>query len=78
MTNTIFIKAAIVSVLYTLIRFFEMRFILKKNQPLKKLTRDGLIVYFSVIGADFIYNQVNPLSAQLNSKPIAFTNQPDF
>ena len=55
-----------------------MRFIIKENKPLKKLVRDGLIVYFSVLGGDFVLQQIQPLSENLNTKVAAFTNEPNF
>ena len=78
MSQSIFFTSGVVSVIYILVRFLEMRFILKENKPLKTLARDGLIVYFSVIGGDFIMQQIQPLSENVTSKVAAFTNQPDF
>ena len=59
MTNSIFLKAGVVSVVYIIVKFLEMRFIIKENKPLKKLARDGLIVYFSVLGGDFVLQQIS-------------------
>ena len=78
MTKSIFLKAGAITVVYILVRFLEMRFIIKENKPLKTLVRDGLIVYFSVIGGDFIIQQIQPLSENVTEKIGAFTNQPDF
>jgi hypothetical protein len=78
MTNSIFLKAGVVSVVYIIVKFLEMRFIIKENKPLKKLARDGLIVYFSVLGGDFVLQQIQPLSENLNTKVAAFTNAPNF
>ena len=78
MSSSIFVTGGIVAAIYILIRFLEMRFIIKQNKPLKTLTRDALLVYFSVIGGDFILKQVQPLSDGLNDSVTAFTNQPDF
>ena len=75
---SIFLKAGLISVVYILVKFFEMRFILKENKPLKKLVRGGLIVYFSVIGGDFILEQISPLSNNIQTKVAAFTNEPNF
>ena len=78
METNIFYDACAVSINYTLVLFLEMRFIVKENKPLKTLARDGLVVYFSVIGGDFIMQQIQPLSENLTEKVGAFTNQPDF
>ena len=45
--ENLFINAAIVSVIFLLIKFGEMRIIKKENKPLKELVRDAFIVYFS-------------------------------
>ena len=78
MTQTIFYTAGAVAVIYVLIRFLEMRMILKENKPFKTLFRDGLIVYFSVIGGDFIMQQIQPMTSNFTEKVGAFTNAPDF
>ena len=76
--NNQVLTAGIISIIYFLIKFIEMRFILKENKPLKKLVRRGVIVYFSVIGGDFILEQISPLSNNLQTKVAAFTNEPNF
>ena len=78
MSNSIFYLAGAISTLYLVVRFLEMRFILKENKPLKHLFRDGLIVYFSSIGAHYILKQIHPISENLTEKVGAFTNPPDF
>ena len=46
----------VVSIIYGLLRFIEMRFILKENKPLKDLFRDTIIVFIStVIGLSLIH-----------------------
>ena len=66
-----------VSIIYLLFRFLEMRFILKENKPLKLLLRDTLVVYISFITGHFIYEQLAPLGA-LKNIPEVFTNKADF
>jgi len=78
MNSSVFITAGAVSIIYLLIRFLEMRFIIKENKPLKILFRDALLVYFSVVGGSFIIEQIQPLSGVLNEKVDAFTNPPNF
>jgi len=77
MNESIFFQAFIMSIVYILFKFIEMRFILKKNKPLKELSREALIVYFSVIGGKFILTQIIPLN-ELISAPEVFTNDPGF
>ena len=77
MTNSIFILALFVSISYILLKFLEMRLILKQKKPLKFLFRDGVIVYFSVFVGIFVVNKMIPLKGF--SKPISvFTDNPDF
>ena len=45
MNNSIFIIALIVAIVFFLFKFLEMRFITKKNKPLKYLIRDSILVY---------------------------------
>ena len=59
--NNIFINAAIISIVFLIAKFIEMRFIEKENKPLKFLIRDALLVYFSVVSGYFVIDQINPL-----------------
>jgi hypothetical protein len=59
--NNIFVIAAIVSLVFLIIKFIEMRFIEKESKPFKLLFRDTLLVYFSVIASDFLIGQINPM-----------------
>jgi len=80
-----FIVSAVVAVIYTIIRFIEMRFILKENKPLKDIIRDTIVVYISTLAGIFIINQVNPLrnmastvTGAVRNKPGAFIDEPQF
>lgn len=80
--ENIFIVAAVISITYLIAKFIEMRFIEKENKPLKLLIRDSLLVYFSVIFANFILEQLNPIvqsagGGSNNTTPI-FTDNPGF
>lgn len=78
MSNSIFYLAGSISVLYLVVRFLEMRFIIKENKPLKHMFRDALIVYFSSIGGYYLLQQFQPIAENMNEKVAAFTNPPDF
>jgi hypothetical protein len=79
--DNIFVIAAIISITFIISKFLEMRFIEKENKPLKFLIRDALLVYFSVIIANFILEQLNPIMQTAgnasNVTPI-FTDNPGF
>jgi hypothetical protein len=79
MTN-IFVVAAIISITFLLAKFLEMRYIEKESKPLKLLIRDAFLVYFSVIIANFILEQINPVikgGTALKTTPV-FTDNPGF
>ena len=78
--DNIFIIAAIISTIFIIAKFIEMRFIEKESKPLKLLIRDSLLVYFSIILGNFILEQTKPmlqLDEQISKTPV-FTNPPDF
>ena len=79
--DNIFIIAAIISIIFLISKFIEMRFIEKENKPLKLLIRDALLVYFSVISGYFILQQLKPIIQNGGENSIAtqvFTNNPEF
>ena len=77
MDTSIFFTSICVSITYILLKYIEMRFVLKEPKPLKLLFRDSLIVYFSVVGGFFVFNQFNDLPIE-NVTPNVFTNDPGF
>ena len=80
MTN-IFVIASIISITFLLAKFLEMRYIEKESKPLKLLIRDALVVYFSVILANFVMEQLNTvMESSGGSKKVTpvFTDNPGF
>jgi len=79
--DNIFIIAAVISVIFFISKFIEMRFVDKESKPLKILISDSLLVYFSVVFGYFIISQINPMlkggSSLSTSTPI-FTDNPGF
>ena len=73
-----YVLALSISIVYCLIKFIEMKFILKEKKPLKVLFRDTVIVYLSVLCGIFVIEQVIPIKGNLTEKIGAFTNVPDF
>lgn len=76
----IFVLAAIISITFLLSKFLEMRYIEKESKPLKFLIRDAFLVYFSVIIAHFVIDQINPVikgGATSKVTPV-FTDNPGF
>jgi hypothetical protein len=78
--DNIFVTAAIISVIFIIAKFIEMRFIDKEAKPLKFLIRDTLLVYVSVIMGYFILSQLKPMIQEGGaiSTPQVFTGNPEF
>jgi hypothetical protein len=76
--NNIFIIATIISIVFLIVKFIEMRFIEKESKPFKLLIRDALLVYFSVIASDFIIGQINPIIKGGSNVTPVFTDNPGF
>ena len=77
--DNIFIVAGIISFIYLIFKFIEMRMIEKESKPLKLLIRDTLVVYFSVITGNFILDQLKPSIQNAGAvSPAVFTDNPNF
>jgi hypothetical protein len=79
--DNIFIIAAVISIIFLISKFIEMRFVDAESKPLKLLIRDTLLVYFSVISGYFIMEQIKPIletSDEILSAPQVFTDNPEF
>jgi hypothetical protein len=79
--DNIFMFALIVSIVFFIVKFIEMRFLDKEPKPLKFIVRDTLVVYFSVIFGNFILEQVEPMlndGAEISKITPVFTDNPGF
>jgi len=78
--DNIFLVAGIISIIFFVAKFLEMRYIEKESKPLKILIRDALVVYVSVVAGMFILEQLTPVIKEtvVPSSPIAFTDNPPF
>ena len=72
-----FVSAGIIAVVYLLVKFVEMRFLIKESKPVKDLIRDTIIVYISGILGLFVFNQLVPLTTQ-KVETSAFTGKAEF
>ena len=80
--DNIFLIAAIISIIFLILKFIEMRYIEKESKPLKLLIRDALLVYFSVVSGYYILEQLKPViqnggNLTSNTTPI-FIDNPEF
>jgi hypothetical protein len=80
--GNIFVDAGIISVVFFIVKFIEMRFIDKESKPLKLLVRDTLLVFFSVIFGNFVIEQLKPMIKEGGENvvisPAVFTDNPEF
>ena len=79
MVNSMMLSV-VCGVVYFIVRFLEMRFVMKESKPLKFLLRDSLFVIVSVYVSHFIIGQIDQndlVGKQLSSTP-AFIGEPDF
>ena len=78
--DNIFLVSGIISVIFFIVKFLEMRYDDDESKPLKILIRDSLVVYVSVIIGSFILDQLNPVINETTSPiiPLAFTDNPPF
>ena len=78
--DNIFLVAGIISIIYFIAKFLEMRYVDNEPKPLKFLIRDSLLVYVSVVTGNFIVEQLNPVINEtvIPLEPLAFTDNPPF
>ena len=78
--DNIFLVAGIISVIYFIAKFLEMRYIDKEPLPLTFLVTDALLVYVSVVCGSFIIDQLKPVIHEIDTPnaPLAFTDNPPF
>lgn len=80
--ENIFVTAGVISVIFFIAKFIEMRFFDKEEKKaLKLVVRDSLLVYISVVCGYFILEQFTNATQTGknigNSTPI-FTDNPEF
>ena len=75
--DNIYLTGLIISVIFLVSKFFEMRFITKENKPLKTIIIDTGFVYFSVIIGSLIINQFSLKTQSLTEAPV-FVDNPKF
>ena len=76
--ENVLIQAGIISFLYLLMKFGEMRLVLKENKPIKLLLRDSIIVYMSAFLGLYVIDQFMLQGAVGKVAPKAFTDNPSF
>jgi len=76
MGHSTYVVASAISILFAIVKFIEIKFILKEEFVVKKIIKDSVMVYISVVIGLFIVDQV---SDTMSSVPAtAFTDSPSF
>ena len=67
----------VISLVYLILKFLDMRYLKKENKGLKDLILDSFIVFLSSLMGLFIYDQFNLLD-DTSSVTKAFIDNPNF
>tara|TARA_R110002072_G_scaffold76776_6_gene179822 strand:+ start:2778 stop:3017 length:240 start_codon:yes stop_codon:yes gene_type:complete len=79
MTNN-FLISSIIAIIYSLLKFLDMRYIKKENRPLKDLILDSSVVFISSLLTFFLFEQFNIADLINNNEalPEVFTGSAEF
>ena len=75
--DNIFIVGCVISVVFFLVKFLEMRFSTEEPRPLKYIMRDSLVVYASCVIGYYLLLQFQP-EGTANQQIEVFTDVPGF
>ncbi len=80
MLNNFIINSIVISIIYFLIKFLEMRFIEQETKPLKDLIKNTTFVFISSMMGGFLLEQFkfNNILKLDKEDPKVFTNEPGF
>ena len=78
MGQSVFIIAGMISLIYLIIKYLEMKFIVKEPKPVKIMIRDTIIVYLSIVSGNFVLEQFGGEKPIVSNAPEIFTNEPGF
>jgi hypothetical protein len=72
------IHSGIISFIYLLMKFVEMRITKNEAKPMKELIRDTVIVYLSAIIGLYIIGEFMPTTTVVKTVTNVFTDVPGF
>lgn len=72
------IHSGIIAFIYLLLKFIEMRIVVKETKPIKELVRDTVIVYLSAIVGLYIIDEFIPTTDVAKTITNVFTDLPGF
>tara|TARA_B100001057_G_scaffold273484_1_gene273825 strand:- start:3569 stop:3799 length:231 start_codon:yes stop_codon:yes gene_type:complete len=76
MNNNIFINALLLSLVFAVAYYLEMKFLTKKPINLKDIVKYSLIVYISYLASSFLYSQIE--NKKVSNVTQVFTEKPNF
>lgn len=78
--DNIFLVAGLISMVFLVSKFLEMRYVEKEAKPLKLLIKDTLLVFVCILFGNFVLEQVKPVIDEniVANAPAAFTDNPPF
>lgn len=78
--KNIFLEAFIISFIYVIYIFLEIRYNKNEEKSLKDIVKEGLLVYLAVVSGVFIIDQFKPEVEKLvsESPPLVFVDNPPF
>ena len=71
-----FLPGGMVALVYAILKFVEMRFVLKQNKPIKELVREITLVYMSSILGIYTFSLLTPIVGK--QTVAAFVGEPGF
>jgi hypothetical protein len=79
MQENSFMISILIAVCFSLLKYVEMKYVVKEMKPLKLWVRDGILVFVCSMIGFFLVDQMNQLNKQSGgSSAHIFTNAPDF
>ena len=74
--KNIFYISTIITIVFFLFKFIEIKYIVNDEKSIKELLRETLMVYLSIVTGIFIHNQFN--DTETNKYVNVFLDRPDF
>lgn len=72
------VMSAVITGIYLLFRYLDIRYIQKKDIVVKDLFREGVILFISVVSGSYIVNELSPAVEFTKKSPMVFTAEPEF
>ena len=69
--------SGIIAMLFVVVKLLEAKFLKKEHLPLKKVGRDGILVYVATLAGIYVSEMLES-SVGKSSTPGAYTDSPEF